>query len=274
MILRPLLAASLTVAVLAGPAAHAHGAKPHAAKATADVRGAVVDRPGVPTPSHFTAAVADPARPAADRANDATRLPAQLLAFAQVSRGHTVGDFVMGGGYVTRLLSAAVGPEGHVYAFQPAEFVAKFPKYGEDQKILDAAYPNVDAVAGPFAAPAFPVPLDTIITIQNFHDLYLKPFPANTAARASAALFAALKPGGTLVVVDHSARAGSGATLADSLHRIEKPTVVAALAAAGFTLEAESPMYAHPTDPHTANVFDESIRGRTDQFALRFRKPR
>src|SRR3546814_1166185 len=77
------------------------------------------------------------------------------------------------------------------------------------------------SVAGPFAAPAFPVPLDTIITVQNFHDLYLKPFPADTGAKASAALFAALKPGGTLVVVDHSAADGSGTTLSDSLHRIE-----------------------------------------------------
>ena len=117
------------------------------------------------------------------------------------------------------------------------------------------------------------VPLDAIVTVQNFHDLYLKPFPEGTGDKASAALFAALKPGGTLVVVDHSAADGSGTTLSDSLHRIDKAAVVAALTKAGFLLEAESDLYKRPEDPRTANVFDPAIRGKTDQFTLRFRKP-
>lgn len=221
----------------------------------------------------YSAALADPARPAADRERDTARKPAELLAFAEVTPGEQVGDFVMGGGYVTRLLAAAVGPAGRVYAFQPAEFIAFKKQYGDDQAAVDAAYANVDAVAGPFAAPAFPVPLDTIITVQNFHDLYLKPFPEGTGDKASAALFAALKPGGTLVVVDHSAADGTGTTLSDSLHRIDKAAVVAALTKAGFTLETESGLYSRADDPRTANVFDAAIRGKTDQFALRFRKP-
>ena len=221
----------------------------------------------------YQAALADPARPAADRDRDAARKPAELLAFAQIAPGEKVGDFVMGSGYVTRLLAAAVGPAGKVYGFQPAEFIAFRKQYGDDQAAVDAAYDNVDAVAGPFAAPAFPEPLDTIITVQNFHDLYLKPFPEGTGAKGSAALFAALKPGGTLVVVDHSASSGSGTTPADSLHRIDKAAVIAALTKAGFALEAESDLYARADDPRTANVFDEAIRGKTDQFALRFRKP-
>ncbi|OHD07324.1 class I SAM-dependent methyltransferase [Sphingopyxis sp. RIFCSPHIGHO2_12_FULL_65_19] len=221
----------------------------------------------------YKVALADPARPDADRTRDAARKPADLLAFAQIAPGEKVGDFVMGGGYVTRLLAAAVGPAGKVYGFQPAEFIAFKKQYGDDQAAVDAAYVNVDAVAGPFAAPAFPEPLDTIITVQNFHDLYLKPFPEGTGAKASAALFAALKPGGTLVVVDHSAANGSGTTLSDSLHRIDKDAVVAALTGAGFKLEAENDLYRRPDDPRTANVFDKEIRGKTDQFALRFRKP-
>ena len=221
----------------------------------------------------YSSALADPARPAADRTRDAARKPAELLAFAQIAPGEKVGDYVMGGGYVTRLLAAAVGPKGHVYAFQPAEFIAFKAQYGTDQAAVDAAYANVDAVAGPFAAPAFAEPLDTIMTVQNFHDLYLKPFPEGTGAKASAALFAALKPGGTLIVVDHSAADGTGTTLSDSLHRIDKAAVVAALTAAGFKLEAESDLYKHADDPRTTNVFDAAIRGKTDQFALRFRKP-
>lgn len=226
-----------------------------------------------PPAPDYGAALADPGRPAADRERDAARKPAELLAFAQVKPGQKVGDYVMGGGYLTRILAGAVGASGKVYAFQPAEFIAFKKQYGDDQAAIDAAYANVDAVAGPFAAPGFPEPLDTIITVQNFHDLYLKPFPEGTGARASAALFAALKPGGTLVVVDHSAADGSGTSLSDSLHRIDKAAVVAALTNAGFKLDAESDLYRRPDDPRTANVFDPAIRGKTDQFTLRFRKP-
>ncbi len=224
-------------------------------------------------PTDYAVALADPARPAADRERDAARKPAELLAFAQIAPGEQVGDFVMGGGYVTRLLAAAVGPTGKVHAFQPAEFITFRKQYSDDQAAVDAAYANVDAVAGPFAAPAFAAPLDTIITVQNFHDLYLKPFPEGTGDKASAALFAALKPGGTLVIVDHSAADGTGTTQADSLHRIDKAAVVAALTKAGFQLEAESDLYRLDDDPRTTNVFDPAIRGKTDQFALRFRKP-
>lgn len=226
-----------------------------------------------PAAPSYQTALADPARPATDRERDAARKPADLLAFAQIKPGQKVGDYVMGGGYVTRLLAAAVGPTGKVFAFQPAEFIKFKAQYGTDQAAVDAAYDNVDAVAGPFAAPAFPEPLDVIITVQNFHDLYLKPFPEGTGDKASAALFAALKPGGALIVVDHSAAKGSGTTLSDSLHRIDKDAVVAALTKAGFKLEAESKLYSRPADPRTANVFDPAIRGKTDQFTLRFRKP-
>lgn len=226
-----------------------------------------------PAPGNYAAALADPARPAAERERDGARRPAELLAFAGVRPGMRVGDFVMGGGYMTRLLSAAVGPAGRVYAFQPAEFIAFRSQYGDDQRTVDAAYANVDAVNGPFAAPPFPEPLDLIVTVQNYHYLYLAPFPEGTGTRGSAALFAALKPGGALIVVDHSAAAGSGTRDADSLHRIDRAAVIATLTAAGFVLEAESDLYARPSDPRTANVFDASIRGQTDQFTLRFRKP-
>ncbi len=228
---------------------------------------------GPPTAADYASALADPARPAAERERDAARLPAELLAFAGVRPGMKVGDFVMGGGYLTRVLSAAVGPSGKVYAFQPAEFIAFRSQYGDDQRSVDAAYNNVDAVTGPFAAPPFPEPLDLIVTVQNFHDLYLNPFPQGTGTRASAALFAALKPGGTLVVVDHSAVDGTGTRDSDSLHRIDRAQVIAVLTGAGLQLDTESNLYARSADPLTANVFDASIRGMTDQFTLRFRKP-
>ncbi len=221
----------------------------------------------------YLAAVADPARSDADRDSDATRKPTELLGFAEITKGEKVGDYVMGGGYLTKLLAATVGETGRVYAFQPDEFIAFRGEYATEQDAAVAPYRNVTALRGPIAAPPFPEPLDTIITVMNFHDLYLKPMPADTGSKASAALFAALKPGGTLVVVDHAAMAGSGTSAADPLHRIDKQAVIDALTKAGFALEQESPLYARQDDPHTANVFDSAIRGKTDQFALRFRKP-
>lgn len=265
MIVRPARTAALIAALLAATCAGPLLAKPHA-------KGHAAMGHSMAMP--YAAALADPARPAADRERDAARLPGELLTFAQIRPGQQVGDFVMGGGYLTRILAAAVGPNGRVFAFQPEEFMKFKASYADDQKTLVGQYKNVNAVNGVFAAPAFPVALDTIITVQNFHDLYLKPFAADNGERASAALFAALKSGGTLVVVDHSAKPGTGTTVADTLHRIDKAAVIAALTKAGFKLEAESQLYARPADPRTVNVFDPSIRGKTDQFALRFRKPK
>jgi len=234
------------------------------------------EAPAAPTYSaqQYGNAVNDIARPAADRESDATRKPGELLAFAQIDRGEKVGDYIMGGGYVTRLLAMAVGSQGKVYAFQPQEFIAFRPEYATEQDEAVAPYPErVTPLRGPIAAPPFPEPLDTIITINNLHDLYGASLPEGTAQQAIAALYAALKPGGTLVVVDHSAADGAGAAAADSLHRMDRQVALDALTAAGFTLEEESDMYTQASDPRTANVFDEGIRGRTSQFALRLRKP-
>ncbi|BBC71769.1 conserved hypothetical protein [Altererythrobacter sp. B11] len=224
--------------------------------------------------ANYRVAVNDIARPQADRDADAARKPSELLAFAQIDKGEKVGDYIMGGGYVTRLLAMAVGQNGKVYAFQPKEFIAFRPEYATEQDDAVAPYPErVVPLRGPITAPGFPEPLDTIITVQNLHDLYTANNPAGTADKAIKALYDALKPGGTLVVVDHSAKDGSGTADTDKLHRIDKKAAVDALTAAGFVLEEESDLYSRPTDPRDANVFDPTIRGKTDQFALRLRKP-
>ncbi len=179
---------------------------------------------------------------------------------------------IIGGGYFTRLLSAAVGPEGHVTAWQPEEFIAFQASYGDSLSAADAL-PNVDGVRSPIGAPEFPVGLDLIFTAQNYHDLHLQPFPTDTAARVNAAAFAALKPGGRYVIIDHDAAAGSGLGAAHTLHRIDIEAVKQEVQAAGFVLDGESGVLANPEDPRTANVFNPAIRGRTSQFMLRFRKP-
>lgn len=224
-------------------------------------------------PAEYFSALTDSRRPAVDRERDDARMPAEVLSFAKIQPGETVGDYIMGGGYFTRLLASAVSPEGKVYAFTPEEFIAFRPEYAAEQDTVVAEYDNVEAVRSPITAPAFPEPLDTIITVQNLHDLYIDAMPEGTAAKAIAALYAALKPGGTLVVIDHSAPEGSGTSMTEELHRIDRETAIADVTAAGFELDGTGDFYARPEDPRTANVFDPSIRGNTDQFVLRFRKP-
>lgn len=223
-------------------------------------------------PANIVKAVADPSRPAADTARDAARHPGEILALAGVKPGDTVVDYAMGGGYFTRILSAAVGPKGTVYAFQPAEFIKFKAQYGEDLKTVTAALPNSKPLSGPWTALDLPDNVDVVITVQNYHDMHLKPFPADTAAKANAEIFKSLKPGGVFLIVDHAALSGA-TTAPDALHRIDVAQVKSEVEAAGFKLEAESPLLANPADPHTDSVFNPAIRGKTDQFILKFRKP-
>lgn len=223
-------------------------------------------------PQYYAAVLASDIRPAEDRARDAARHTAETLAFARVQPGQKIADMIIGGGYFTRIFSAAVGPEGRVTAWQPAEFIGFQASYGESLTGVDALA-NVDGVRSPIGAPEFPSGLDLVFTAQNYHDLHLAPFPADTASRVNTAVFNALKPGGLYVVIDHHAAVGSDLAAADSLHRIDIEAVKREVTAAGFVLDAESDLLADPADPRTANVFDPSIRGKTSQFMLRFRKP-
>ena len=224
-------------------------------------------------------AVSDIAR-TDDLPDDAARKPGELLAFAEIDTGDVVGDYVMGGGYVTRLLAIAVGAEGRVYAFQPSEFIAFNPDYADQQDETVRRYSdtegnpiNIFPLRGPLAEPGWPEQLDTIITVMNLHDLWLAQVPEGTADAAIAGLYDALKPGGTLIVVDHLSATGGGTQAANELHRMDQQMAMDALTSAGFVLEDESEMYRQPEDPRDANVFDDGIRGQTDQFAWRLRKP-
>lgn len=223
-------------------------------------------------PAAYEAALASPVRTTEDRARDAARHAADALAFAEVKPGQKIGDMIIGGGYFTRLFSAAVRPQGHVTAWQPAEFIGFQASYGEALTSADAL-DNVDGVRSPIGAPEWPEGLDLVFTAQNYHDLHLKPFAADTAARVNAAVFKALKPGGLYVVIDHDAAAGAGPDAPDTLHRIDVDQVKREVEAAGFVLDGSSDLLARADDLRTANVFDPSIRGKTSQFMLRFRKP-
>ncbi|MEI9928581.1 MAG: methyltransferase [Sphingomonas sp.] len=224
-------------------------------------------------PPEIAAALADPGRPAADSARDAARHPGEILAFMGVKPGDKVADFLMGGGYWTRILAKAVGPDGHVYAYQAAEFIQYRAAYADEQKAAVAGYANVSPSSESLATIAFPEPLDAIVTVQNYHDLHLRFAPPGFAALVAARLYAALKPGGVLLVVDHVANADPGFAVPDKLHRIDPAAARAEIESAGFKFEGESPLLRNPADPHTLVVFDPAIRGHTDQFIYKFRKP-
>jgi predicted methyltransferase len=229
---------------------------------------------GAAVPANITAALGDMKRPPADSSRDVARKPAELLAIAEVKPGQKVADFMMGSGYFTRILSAAVGPTGKVYAYQSAEFIKFRAAYGTEQSSVVADYKNVVPLTAPIASAGLPDGLDLVLTVQNYHDLHLKAFPAETADAANKEIFKALKPGGLYVIVDHAATAGAPLSVADTQHRIDEAVVKKEVEAAGFKLVAEDKMLANPADPHDKIVFDPSIRGKTDQFVLKFRKPK
>ena len=219
----------------------------------------------------ISAAVADPARPAADTARDAERKPAQIVAFAGVKPGDTVVELMPGGGYFTRILSKTVGPKGHVYGLVPEGF-AKRPGALDGINALAAQYGNVTIMPVDLASFTIPAPADVVWTSENYHDFHNGP-TANIPG-LNKAVFAALKPGGIYYIEDHAAAKGAGTTTTSTLHRIEAAATIKEVEAAGFKLDGQSDLLANPADTHDKAVFDPSIRGKTDKFALRFRKPR
>jgi predicted methyltransferase len=226
-------------------------------------------------PSYISAAVANPSRSEMMRARDATRKPAEVLAFAGIKPGDKVGDLIPGGGYFTGLFSLVVGPGGHVYSIWPQEYVKEDAEEtkGVVSGAVDPRWSNVTTLIEPAAKFAAPETLDVVFTAQNYHD-YPDPFMGPTdPGLLNKAVFAALKPGGVFIVVDHVAAAGSGLRDTNTLHRIDPAIVKAQVTAAGFVFDGESQVLRNPADPHTAVVFDKSIRGHTDQFIYRFRKP-
>jgi predicted methyltransferase len=225
-----------------------------------------------PLPANITAAAADPAR--AEQAKvDASRHGPEIVAFAGVQPGAKVIDLIPGGGYWTSLFAPAVGPSGHVYAIWPAEYAKvdgdEIPPY----RVVAAKYPNVSILEQPAGQLSAPEKVDLIFTAQNYHD-YLDKFmgPVDPTVLNKAA-FAALKPGGIYLIVDHVAQAGSGARDTDTLHRIDPAIVKTQVTAAGFQFVGESKLLANPADDHAKKVFDPTIRGKTDQFIYKFRKP-
>lgn len=219
-------------------------------------------------PDYVAKAAADPAR-AQDAKNDQRRKGAELVAFSQAKPGDKVLELIPGSGYFTRIFSKVVGPQGRIYAVWPTEYDESTDKV----KAIAAEYGNVDLLTQPAAKLTVPQPVDVVFTSQNYHDYPDKFMGPTDLKLLNAGVLAALKPGGLYIIVDHSAEIGSGLRDTDTLHRIDETTVKQQVVAAGFEYVGESDALRNPSDNRKGNVFDQAIRGRTDQFVYKFRKP-
>lgn len=226
-------------------------------------------------PAHIARAFADSSRPDAERALDVARKPAALLAFTGVSKGDKVVDLMPGGGYFSRLFSSAVGEAGKVIALQPLEMDKAAPEGLPKLHALakSPGHANVSVVLESINALALPETVDLVWTSMNYHDLHVPFMRVADIAHVNDAIFAMLKPGGLFVVMDHAAAPSTGASQSDALHRIDPQAARKEILAAGFEFVDESHVLRTPGDAHALPSFDASMRGKTDRFVYRFRKP-
>jgi predicted methyltransferase len=218
----------------------------------------------------YEAIVAAPDRSDADRQTDQRRQPAKMLAFTGARPGMKVLDMEANAGYSTELLARAVAPDGVVYAQDSAEIIERFVKDKFDIRAQKAAMKNVVHVVRNFDDPIPPDVngLDLITFFFAYHDVT---YMAVDRAVMNKKMFAALKPGGFLVIADHSARPGDGTNVGKTLHRIEESTLRQEIEAAGFRLVNEADFLRHPEDPRDAAVFHPPVP--VDEFVLKYQKP-
>ena len=237
--------------------------------ATAAVAAAPTSKP------YIAKALADPAR-GDMKAVDAQRHTAELMAFSDVKPGDKVVDLIPGSGLFTRVFAKVVGPKGHVYMVWPDEYAkeAASDVVASDKLAADKAYGNISVLKQPANAFSTPEKVDLVFTAQNYHDYPDKFMGKVDPVAFDKQVFAALKPGGTFLVIDHAAEPGSGMRDTDTLHRIDEAIVKKQVTSAGFVFEGESPVLRNPADDHKQLVFAKAIRGKTDQFVLKFRKPK
>jgi predicted methyltransferase len=217
-------------------------------------------------------AMAVPSRPQADRDRDADRKPADLMVALGVKPGMTAVDVMAAGGWMTEVLSIAVGPTGKVYAQNPTAFLQyNNGAYAKqiDERVANNRLPNTVRLDGDLPGAAGANSADIAVTAMNLHDIYNR--SPDTALVFVKGAYDVLKPGGLFVVIDHVGVAGGDNA---KLHRMTKQQAIDVATKAGFVVESENPIYAHAADDHTKAVFDPTLRGKTDQFTLLLRKPK
>lgn len=237
----------------------------------------ITDAQAAAIPKAISAAVDDSARPEADKKADVDRKPAESVAFSGVKPGQKVVDLLPGRGYFTRIFSVVVGPKGHVYAVPPpprpnAPEGSPAPSAAVQAIADDAHYKNVSVIVARVNELKLPEPVDVIWTSRNYHDLHN--IPNADVPAIDKMIFDSLKPGGTFIVLDHAAEKGSGFRDTSTLHRVDPEAVKKEVEGAGFKFVGQSEVLRNPEDPHTAKIFDAGVQGKTDQFILKFTKPK
>ena len=231
------------------------------------------------TATDFAAAVSGPGRPADQIALDASRHPAEVLAFLGLKKGMTTADIMAGAGYYSEIMARVVGHRGKVLAFEPRQFYDGDDKAKAAWVALSGRAANASVTSYPFDGFAAPAnSFDFTLLHLVYHDLYWESekykVPRTDPAVFLRTLYAATKPGGIVGVIDHVALPGDTRATVEKFHRIDPEVVKRDFLAAGFVLEAESPMLRVASDDHSKTVFDPAVRGQTDRFVYRFRKPR
>ncbi|MGN6278443.1 MAG: class I SAM-dependent methyltransferase [Sphingomonas sp.] len=226
-------------------------------------------------PAAIASAASDPARGPDAATTDQRRHGPEILAFAGVKPGDKVIDLIPGGAYWTKLFAKTAGASGHVYGIWPTPYADEAKTNVVDyQKLAGSTdFANVSMSIEPATEITAPEKVDLVFTSQNYHDYPDKFMGPVDPATLNKAVFDALKPGGIFLIVDHAAPAGSGMADTDTLHRIDPAIVKQQVTAAGFEFVGSSDLLANPADDHTLKVFDPKIRGHTDQFIYKFRKP-
>lgn len=230
-------------------------------------------------PADVAAAVANTAARTADNVKlDENRKPAEVLSFFKLEQGMRVIDMFGANKYWAEIMAPAIGPKGHVTVWQASQFLNADRKKGFEE--FAAKQPNVSLISSPFEAPDLPKgKFDFALINLDYHDVYWENAERKVVRQDPnvwlKALYAAIKPGGIVGVVDHVAVANSDPRVTvEKLHRIDPEVIKADFKRAGFVLAGTSDMLRNPADDHSLLVFDPKIRGKTDRFVLKFRKPR
>jgi predicted methyltransferase len=228
-------------------------------------------------PTTIAAAMASPDRRPDNVKLDEGRKPAQVLSFLGLKPGMNVLDLFGANGYWAEIMAPAIG-KGHDTIWAPTQF------YNDKAKANTAAlmskHPNVTVISSPFEAPDLPKNYaDFVILNDNYHDTYWQndkfKIPHMDPNAFLKAVYAAMKPGAVIGVIDHIANANNDTrATVDKFHRIDPNVVKADFKRAGFVFVGSSELLRNPADDHTLLVFDPKVAGHTDRFIFKFKKPR